>query len=457
MSPSDPPNAGGTMVASDPAQRAASSLRLAYVTPAFPWVSHVFEQNEIIGLQEAGCDVVLLSCLKPPSTAPDHPFARQLQNIVHYATLPAIARGVAWCLVSRPLRTLRTAASAVWAALRQPARAAPHLGVWALAVGFAPTVARRHAEWLHADFAQGSATVAWYLHRLLDVPFSFKGHAYDIYSSAAHVREHAAFFDRKVGDAALVFAVSEFGLTQLRALTRSNLAEKARVHRIGVRLDALPLLPPAATERPHFVALGRLVEKKGFDRLIRALAVLRDRGRLATCSIHGDGPLREPLARLIAELNLQDVVTLPGGYEHDAIVDVLRPASALVVPSVVAADGDMDGVPTVIYEAMALGRPVVASALSGVPEVIRDGATGWLTPPDDPQALAETLQTVSETPAEQAAIVRRARAYVVANHGHRELSATLAEALRANLRREHSAPRGMAHERIAHAAQGETS
>lgn len=411
----------------DEQAREPAGLRLAYITPAFPWVSHVFEQNEMTGLLAAGCDVVVLSCVRPGADEPVHAFARSLLERAHYASAGSIATGLAWCLTTRPLATLRTAATAVWAALTDRARFRPHLGVWALAIRFAPVIHQHRTQWLHADFAQGSATVAWYLRQLLDLPFSYKAHAYDIYSTQPGDREAPAFFDRKTRAARLIFCVSEYGRDRLQQETGARIADKVHIHRVGVQLaDFAPLPdPPADAAPPKVVALGRLIEKKGFDRLIAAIAALRDRGVTLSCSIHGDGPLEAELRDLIHKLRLDEHVTLAGAYEHAELPRILAPALALVVPSVVARSGDMDGVPTVIYEAMALGRPVIASALSGIPEVITHERTGWLVPPGDVAALAGALEQVLQERATAAEIAAHARQYVTTTHDAGQLSRAL--------------------------------
>lgn len=415
----------------DEQARKPAGLRLAYITPAFPWISHVFEQNEIVGLQANGCDVMLLSCIRPAASQPVHAFARHLLDITHYASMTGILRGIGWGLLHHPIRTLRTAGQATWAALSDRERAWPHLGIWALAICFAPNVHRYRADWIHADFAQGSATAAWYLHRLLNIPFSYKAHAYDIYSTTPGDRERALFFDRKTREASIVFCVSEYGLRQLCQITSVPVADKAVIHRVGIRAESADLLADGNPDAPpHFVALGRLVPKKGFDRLVRAVATLAERGLDITCSIHGDGPLTDDLDALVRSLNLHERVRLAGAYHHEDLPDILRTATALVVPSVVTPTGDMDGIPTVVYEAMAMGRPVVASRLSGIPEVIEHGHTGWLVEPDDVPALAATLEEIATNPQAVPHMTREARAYVLEHHNEKRLGLAMLEEIR---------------------------
>jgi glycosyltransferase involved in cell wall biosynthesis len=178
-----------------------------------------------------------------------------------------------------------------------------------------------------------------------------------------------------------------------------------RLHlvRNGLELERFPYLPRGEMRPvPQVLAVGRLVEKKGFALLIDAIAALRDRGTVMTASIVGDGPLREELAARIAEHDLEDRVELLGPRTQEEVRALLQEADLFAAPFVIAEDGNADGLPTVLLEAMASGIPCIAADVTAVGEVIRTGGTGWLIPCDDSAALVEALQDAASSTSRRA-------------------------------------------------------
>jgi colanic acid/amylovoran biosynthesis glycosyltransferase len=170
----------------------------------------------------------------------------------------------------------------------------------------------------------------------------------------------------------------------------------------GVDFETLPTPTFGPRSGLAVLAVGRLVEQKGFRHLVEACAILAGSGRSVQCRIIGEGPLRESLAHEIERRRLGALVALEGVRPLAAVFDAYRQSTVLCVPSVVAGDGDRDGIPNVIIEAMSQGIPVVASDVSGIPEIVRDGRSGWLVPPADPAALARAIAEVADRPEEVA-------------------------------------------------------
>lgn len=399
----------------------ATVRRLLYVSPRFPSISLTFEQNEILGLLDAGVDVRVLSCRRPSRSADRlHEFARPIARVTEYPRLTAGAVGLLHALVRRPAALAGMLASLA-SAVRNPLAFPRVFGAFWFSLGWYRARAAAPPDWIHADFGQNSATVAMFLGRLLDRPFSFKVHAFDIFE------ERLALGDplraEKVGRAAVVFSEHEFGRKRLAQLVAGS-ERKTRVNYSSVRIAEFRPLPPAIGSR-RFVALGRLVAKKGFGVLVDAAATLRQRGYDFHVDVFGSGPEEERLRALIAGHGVESEVHLKGSYDNGRLPAILRDCLALVVPSVVTETGDMDGVPTVIYEAMALGRPVVASRLSGIPEIVRDGVNGVLVPPGDPGALADAMAGLLEDGARAEALGREGRAAVERNHDHVTAAAAL--------------------------------
>jgi len=235
---------------------------------------------------------------------------------------------------------------------------------------------------LHAHFAKGAALNAMRAARLAGVPWTLTAHAYDIYAEPANLT-------LKLSDAALVTSGCDCTVEYLRGMAGPR---RARVVKIvmGVDAERFQRRRPAAGGRT-VLAVGRLVEKKGFEHLLHAAALPELRSVAERVVIAGDGPLRAELGRLVRGLRLDDLVELRGACEPDEVSMLLEECAVFAVPSVIAADGDRDSMPLVAKEALAMEVPVVCSNLMGLPEVVRPG-WGRLVPPGDSAALAAALR-----------------------------------------------------------------
>ncbi len=257
---------------------------------------------------------------------------------------------------------------------------------------------------VHVHFAGPAALDALRAGRILNRPWSLTAHAYDIYRIPRNLHE-------KLRGAALVTSGCDYTVRDLETL--AGPAHAGRIHRIVMGVDAERFQRSAPSEEPPTVlAVGRLVEKKGFVHLIRAAADPALTGTLRRLEIIGDGPLRGALAAEIERLGLRDVVELVGRREATEVRAALERASVLVMPCVVAADGDRDSMPVVVKEALAMELPVVVADEVGLPELARP-EFARLVPPGDPRALALALaEVLALAPIERAAMGRAGRAFV---------------------------------------------
>lgn len=337
-------------------------MRVAYLLKRFPRLSQTFVLDELLELERQGVELVVLA-----------------------------RRGSDEELVHDRVRDLRAPVH------RLPDGADEH------------DVARLLREWgaqhVHAHFATWAAETACRAAALAGVPFSVTAHATDLYRADVD-REALA---RRASAARFVVTVTEDNRRWLEGL----LAERhlpGRVVRLynGVDLDRLER--STAPRTPQLVvAVGRLVEKKGFDDLLTALATLRSEGAPVTAVLVGEGPLRDRLQERAATSGLQDALQLRGALRQEEVLDLVRRAAVFALPCVVAADGDRDALPTVLLEAMALGTPVVSTRVSGVPEMVDDGTSGLLVAERDPAALARALSAVLSEPDRSARLADAAR------------------------------------------------
>jgi glycosyltransferase involved in cell wall biosynthesis len=270
-------------------------------------------------------------------------------------------------------------------------------------------------EHLHAQFANQTADCAAIAGQVAGLPFSFTAHAYDIYSEAP--RQRNATLDWKLAHAARVFTVSDYG----RALLGARLPETARGRvstvYVGIPIDLFRPEPlPADDHGLQLICVARFQEKKGLDTLLDACALLRDRGVRFHLTLIGDGPEKPALEAQLERLALHEVVSLPGPMPQEAVARAMVRAHCCVMPCRRDRTGDMDGIPTVFMEALATGRPVVSCAVSGVPELVRDGDTGLIVPPNDPVALADAIARLAADPALRVRLGAQGRALVERQH-----------------------------------------
>ncbi|WP_217914883.1 glycosyltransferase [Miltoncostaea marina] len=384
--------------------------RVGYIMSAFPTVTETFILFEIIELERTGARVEIFP-LRPRGDETSHPEAAPLARRTRYAHVGApatIAAQLHWLR-----RAPRAYLGAWWAALRGNLRSRPFLlralVVVPLAARFAREMQALGVSHVHAHWATHPALAANVVHRLTGLPYSFTAHAHDIYIDRSMLEE-------KIRDAAFVVTISDFNRSLLGRLYGDWAAAKTSVIRCGVDLTAFTPRPPRPAEGGPFTVscIAGLREKKGQAHLVEAVARLRDEGLEVRCLLVGDGELRGRLEARIAELGVGDRVELLGHRSRDEVSAVLKGSDAMVLPSVTTDDGDMEGIPVALMEALATEVPVVASSLSGIPELVRDGETGLLVPEGDPAAIAAAIRRIHDDPAGAARMAAAGRERVLA-------------------------------------------
>jgi colanic acid/amylovoran biosynthesis glycosyltransferase len=372
--------------------------RVGYVLKRYPRLSETFIVQELLAREAAGEDIVVAS-LRPAGDPRFHP------------AVAAVRAPVTWIPEQRSPETLWDALGAAHrelpglpavlpelVALPAPAAAQVlHVARWA---------GRHGVTHLHAHFATLATTVARLASRIIGVPYSFTAHAKDIFHNDVDQRELRA----KLADAHHVVTVSDHNVAWLRE--RFGPAA-SRVHCVynGLDVASIPFTEPRLRNgRVAFV--GRLVEKKGLADLLDAVALLRERGRRVPLDVVGAGVLEDALRTQVHDLALEDLVTFHGPLPADAVARTVGAASVFAAPCVHAGDGDRDGLPTVLLEAMALGTPCVSTPVTGIPEAVRHSRTGLLVPERDPDALADAIATLLDDAELRVRLARAARAHV---------------------------------------------
>jgi len=240
---------------------------------------------------------------------------------------------------------------------------------------------------IHAHYANLPAETALIASRLSGIPFSFTAHAKDLYLAKDH--ELARLLKR----AAFVLTCTLHGESHLKSICKPKYKDK--IHCIYHGIDPREFLPPkkdGSGKTPFILSAGRFTEKKGIDVLLQSLSILKKRKIPFKCVLAGDGKLSDQIREAINELNLNHHVELPGFLPEKAILELYRQADLFALASRKLPDGNRDGIPNVILEAMASELPVVSTNVGGIPEVVTNGKNGFIENPDSPELFTDSLE-----------------------------------------------------------------
>lgn len=356
-----------------------AGLRVGYVLKMYPRFSETFIVHEILHQEALGTEVEIFSLRLPV----DGRFHEALADVRAPVTYLAREHKVApfW----DELATAAALVPEVCEHLDELLASPPDEALAAVQV--AAAVRRDGLQHLHAHFGSVATAVARLAARLTGIGYSFTAHAKDIFHEDV---DRSALSDR-LRDASAVVTVSDYNLDHLRDEHGTAADRVVRLYN-SVDLERFPYQPKgehAAT--PRLAAVGRLVEKKGFADLLRATSLLTEAGREVHVDLVGAGPEEARLRRLVGELGLTAQVTLHGALPQSRVHEVVAAAEVLVAPCIVGADGNRDGLPTVLLEGLALGTPTVATPVTGIPELVRHGETGLLVPESSPAELAAAV------------------------------------------------------------------
>lgn len=368
--------------------RAKKSLKVAYLLDIFPALSETFIINEIIELRRQGLDVAIFSLAKPKEDI-IHEEAKELAKETFYAKnllSPGKFRKALtylyahlYFLVVNPFRYLRE----FWFAFTHGVK------VFKPAAYYALVLRKLGIGHIHAHFAATASEYAMTISGISGIPYSFTPHAYDIFMKPRLVKEKVAFAD-------FVVSKTEYNKRFLEENYPGINGDKIHVVHYGMDLERFtPVRYDVRGQLPFTIlSVARLVEKKGHKYLLEACHILTKKGvSNFVCKIIGDGPLKRDLEGLALSFGLSENVEFIGALPSDKVLSILEGSDLFVLPCVVARDGDMDGMPNALIEAMALGKPVVSTYVSGIPELIKNGC-GILVPPEDSQALARALEEI---------------------------------------------------------------
>lgn len=364
--------------------------RIAYIMSRFPKITETFVFYEILAMDAMGLPVDV------------YPLLREHQKVAHPEAETWVARARFQPFISLPIlrahvHFLRRAparyARVLWDVLRHTWGSRNFfigaIGIFPKAVRFAYEMEERRTTHIHAHFATHPTVAAFIAHRLTGIPFSFTAHGSDL-----HVDRR--MLDIKVAASAFAVTISAYNKEVMVRTCGEQARSKIRIVRCGVDPAVFSPSRRAATHGTFEIAcVASFEEVKGHRYLITACRLLHERGVDFRCHLIGDGPLRREVVRWISEAALESHVVLHGSLARPDVARLLGSADAAVLASYPTKEGKREGIPVALMEAMACGLPVVSTAISGIPELVESGVTGYLVPPCNASALADALQTLA--------------------------------------------------------------
>ncbi len=403
------------------------SLGVAYILHRFPYLTETFIAREMFWIQRHGVEVSVFSLMRPrhPAASPE---ARALAGRAHYS------RGLSRRLLQAQARFLRRSPAAYFRALarvvaqtyREPKVLALALALFPKSVLFAAMIEDRGIRHVHANFVWLEALAAGIVRDLIGTTFTINPHAFGLFGrDRVNVR-------RQLASATHVVTISEFHRSFITDLCPTLSASDVSVVHCGVDTSLMSPRPDRpASAPPRILSVGRWVEKKGHEYLIEACAILRDRGLSFDCQIVlGDDDGCRHVQQLVDRHGLRSHVTLVGALGQDEVLGRYRASEIFALACVVAADGDRDGIPVSLMEAMACELPVVTTGVAGIPELVQDGESGLLIPERDAPALADALECLIRLPELRTRLGRAGRRVVQAGFEAQQTAADMAQVFR---------------------------
>ncbi len=366
---------------------------IAVIVSRFPKVTETFILREIDALEQQGQAVMLVSLM-----AGDH-------RVIHKAARPWMKRVLytPWFNLNMLVKNARLAitkpalySSTLWVVIKshwlKPGILLRTLALFPKAVLITEALKRSGIYHLHAQFATYPTTLAWVIRRFSGIDYSFTIHAHDLFV-------HQLMLQQKIEDALFVRTISDFNRSYLTRLYGEDIANKLQVIRVGIDAQAYQRQQNNSDVRPlEILCVAALEAYKGIDLLLDACHRLKQSGHDFHCRIVGTGPLREALMLQHGRLQLDQQVEFLGAFEQDQVRELMLLSDLFVMSSVVATDGQMEGIPVALMEAMASGCAVLAPELSGIPELITHGKNGLLYPAGSLEVLVTSITELMEAP-----------------------------------------------------------
>lgn len=403
--------------------RQNGDARVAYMMSRFPKLTETFVLDEMLEMQRQGVSVEVFPLWRERAQV-IHADALQLVEQAHYLPLLSleILRDVGYWAIRSPLHLLKGLCTLIWENRGSARFLLGSLAIFPKACTIARRMEKAKVSHIHAHFASHPAAAALLVGRLTGLSWSFTAHGSDLH------REQA-MLERKVREASFVVTISDYNRRFILDRVDSLLSNKITVVHCGVDADSFSM-SPASREPLQIVCIGTLHEVKGQRYLLEACLKLSERGVHWYCHLIGDGPDRDMLTEMANNTGIADRVTFHGACNRKRVRSLLSGVNVACAPSVATADGRREGIPVALIEAAACGLPLVASRLSGIPELVLENQTGMLTEPGDSEDIARVLEILAANPAARERLGTAARAHVQEHFSLKTSVATLRQLIR---------------------------
>jgi glycosyltransferase involved in cell wall biosynthesis len=388
--------------------KSRSDKQIGYLLRSYPRLSQTFVLNEILALERTGVSLQIFALTNPHEKVVQMQ-VDQVQSPVHYLEESIQPRRIGnrlkehlqvaglhfrryirsfFYVAAHPKIDQGYTASSRWECFLQ----AVHL-VYVLHLQERETGKR--LDHLHAHFAHDPTLIAYLVHLITGIPFSFTAHARDLYQVPEEV------LTDRIRHSSAVVTCCGANMEYLKQIAPSQQSKFSLVYH-GVNLkDFQPALGPAtpsAKEVPIILSVGRLVEKKGFQDLLQALLIVKESGQRFRCTIYGDGPLSQTLQQWLEEHGMAGDVRLMGDSTQQELISIYQKATLFALTPIQTEDGDRDGIPNVLVEAMAVGLPVITTAVAGIPELVDNNQNGLLYQPHDVDGISSGILELLSNP-----------------------------------------------------------
>ena len=368
-----------------------ASLKLGYIMSRFPKIQETFVLYEILALRRQGASVEVYPLLRERQKVV-HPEAEEMAKHAHYHPFLSfrILRANCHFMSRQPkayFRALAEVLRGTWGSVNFFFGA---IGIFPKAVCFAYEMAAQGIMHVHAHFSNHPAVAALIIHRLTGIPFSFTAHGHDIHIERRMLAE-------KIEAAAFAVTISSYNKRLMIEECGEAARDKIHIIHCGTDTEVFAPRPDASRDgQLRIICVSGFWEVKGHTYLIEACRLLMERGVNFVCHLVGDGSGRRGIEAQVVESGLQENVILHGACARPEVAEILSSGDVIVQPSVPTPRGAREGIPVSLMEGMASGLAVVASGISGIPELVEEGRSGYLTPPRDATALANALQKLSK-------------------------------------------------------------
>ena len=364
------------------------NLKVAYIFHRFPRISEAFMMREMYWIREQGVDVHIFSLLSPKSSLIHDQF-KELLLCTHYGPFISwdVLKAQFHFLRRTPGRYLKALGRAIWQTYREPRVLLGILAIFPKSVYFARQMQEAEIEHIHAHFVWLGGIAAGVASDLIDITFSIQPHAFGLFGrNQRDVR-------CELENASQVVTISNYHRAYIDNLCPRIEQDQIQVVYSGLEIDRFqPLSKPPGDGPVRILSVGRLLEKKGYEYLIDACALLAKRGVAFQCQIAGDGYLKDTLQARINQHGLQDEVILLGSLAQKQVLNLYQNSDIFALACVIARDGDRDGIPGVLIEAMACQVPVVTTPVAGIPDLVQHGENGLFVEERNVPGLADALQ-----------------------------------------------------------------